>query len=106
MASLLCANCHGVEGEGGSAPIVLQPELDKCEDEENQKNPDVPECLPKSVQWQAPDLTRHHTEQVRLEVDNVQRGYETAAARNDQCLTAILTSIDREPARLIRDDAQ
>jgi mono/diheme cytochrome c family protein len=55
--SLLCAGCHGVEGTGGIATHILQPELDKCEKKANQKNPDVPECLPKSVQWQAPDLT-------------------------------------------------
>jgi len=54
--SLLCANCHGVEGEGGSAPFTLQPEADKCLEEQNQGNPDVPECLPKQVSWQAPPL--------------------------------------------------
>jgi mono/diheme cytochrome c family protein len=54
--SLLCANCHGVDGEGGSAPFVLQPEADKCLEEQNQGNPDVPECLPKQVSWAAPAL--------------------------------------------------
>lgn len=54
--SLLCANCHGVDGEGGQAPFVLQPELDQCTDPENQGNPDVPECLPRRVAWQAPSL--------------------------------------------------
>ena len=54
--SLLCANCHGVEGEGGAAPFVLQPELDICLVEQNQGNPDVPECLPKQVSWAAPPL--------------------------------------------------
>ncbi|HEU5300776.1 MAG TPA: c-type cytochrome [Acidimicrobiia bacterium] len=54
--SLLCANCHGVEGEGGAAPFVLQPESDKCVEEENQGNEDVPECLPKQVSWEAPPL--------------------------------------------------
>jgi len=54
--SLLCANCHGVEGEGGTAPFVLQPEADKCVREENQGNEDVPECLPVQVSWTAPPL--------------------------------------------------
>ena len=54
--SLLCANCHGVDGGGGFAPYVLQPELDICDIKENQANPDVPECLPVSAPWQAPPL--------------------------------------------------
>lgn len=54
--SLLCANCHGVQGEGGAAPFTLQPEADKCLEEQNQGREDVPECLPKQVSWQAPAL--------------------------------------------------
>jgi mono/diheme cytochrome c family protein len=54
--SLLCANCHGVDGGGGTAPYVLQPELDICNDEENKSNPDVPECLPVQAPWVAPPL--------------------------------------------------
>ena len=55
--SLLCADCHGLDGTGGSAQFVLQPEADKCLKEENKNRVDVPECLPKQVSWQAPDLT-------------------------------------------------
>jgi mono/diheme cytochrome c family protein len=55
--SLLCANCHGADAKGGSAPFVLQPEPDKCIVEQNKNNVAVPECLPKQVSWQAPDLT-------------------------------------------------
>ncbi|MEX2254347.1 MAG: c-type cytochrome [Acidimicrobiia bacterium] len=54
--SLLCADCHGAQGEGGSAPFVLQPEADKCLEEQNQGTADVPECLPKKVSWLAPAL--------------------------------------------------
>ena len=54
--SLLCANCHGADGSGGTAPFVLQPELDLCDKEENQANPDVPQCLPVQVAWAAPAL--------------------------------------------------
>lgn len=54
--SLLCANCHGVDGQGGQAPFVLQPESDFCLKEENQGNADVPECLPVQAPWAAPAL--------------------------------------------------
>jgi len=56
--SLLCANCHGVDGTGGSATQTLQPESDECLIEQNQGNAEVPQCLPVQVNWQAPDLTR------------------------------------------------
>lgn len=55
--SLLCADCHGVEGTGGVAPYTLQPEANECQDEENKNNPDVPQCAPQQVQWSAPNLT-------------------------------------------------
>jgi mono/diheme cytochrome c family protein/cytochrome c553 len=55
--SLLCANCHGLDAKGGVAPYVLQPESDLCLVEQNKNNAAVPECLPKSVSWSAPDLT-------------------------------------------------
>jgi mono/diheme cytochrome c family protein len=54
--SLLCANCHGVNGEGGQAQFVLQPEADICQSKENQNNANVPQCLPHQVAWQAPPL--------------------------------------------------
>src|SRR5262249_7056828 len=54
--SLLCANCHGVDGSGGTAPYVLQPELDICDKEENKSNASVPECLPVQAPWVAPPL--------------------------------------------------
>lgn len=54
--SLLCANCHGVHGEGGSTPFTLQPEADICQVKSNQNNQNVPECLSQSVTWQAPAL--------------------------------------------------
>ncbi len=54
--SLQCATCHGVDGEGGTAPYVLQPELDVCDDEERKSNPAFPECLAVQVGWAAPAL--------------------------------------------------
>jgi mono/diheme cytochrome c family protein len=54
--SLLCANCHGVDAQGGGAPFVLQPELDICDNEEAKSNPDFPQCLAVQVVWAAPAL--------------------------------------------------
>jgi mono/diheme cytochrome c family protein/cytochrome c553 len=62
--SLLCADCHGGQGEGGTAPYVLQPEADLCLKKQNQGNADVPECLPKQVSWAAPAL---NTEPLRFD---------------------------------------
>jgi cytochrome c553 len=56
-ASRLCANCHGADAKGGSAQQTLQPESDECVKKQNQGRADIPECLPKQVSWQAPDLT-------------------------------------------------
>ncbi|MSO78328.1 MAG: hypothetical protein EXQ79_01835 [Acidimicrobiia bacterium] len=55
--SLLCADCHGVDGTGGVAIQTLQPEADECQLKKNKNNPDVPECAPQQVQWTAPNLT-------------------------------------------------
>jgi mono/diheme cytochrome c family protein len=54
--SLQCANCHGVNGEGGTAPFTLQPEADLCQVPQNQSNAGVPQCLSQQVSWQAPAL--------------------------------------------------
>jgi len=66
--SLLCANCHGVHGEGGSTAYTLQPEADICQLKQNQSNPNVPQCLPQQVAWQAPAL---NTELWRFNRDQV-----------------------------------
>jgi mono/diheme cytochrome c family protein len=66
--SLLCANCHGVHGEGGQAPFTLQPEADLCQVKANQSNANVPQCLPQQVAWQAPAL---NTELYRFSRDQV-----------------------------------
>jgi len=69
--SLLCANCHGAQGEGGAAPFVLQPELDKCLVAENKGNADVPECLPQQVSWQAPALNSVLQRYSRSEIKHI-----------------------------------
>ncbi len=66
--SLLCANCHGVHGEGGQANFTLQPEADLCQVKQNQSNASVPQCLPQQVSWQAPAL---NTELYRFSRDQV-----------------------------------
>jgi mono/diheme cytochrome c family protein len=66
--SLLCANCHGVDAGGGTAPFVLQPEADLCQAKENQNNPNVPQCLSQQVAWQAPPL---NTVLLRFDPDQV-----------------------------------
>ncbi len=54
--SLQCANCHGVEGEGGSATFTLEPEDPSC-DPNAEITEDTPEqCRPVQVTWTAPPL--------------------------------------------------
>lgn len=69
--SLLCANCHGVDGGGGQAPFVLQPELNICSDPANQSNPAVPQCLPVQVAWAAPALDTALLKYSQEEVYNI-----------------------------------
>ena len=57
--SLLCANCHGVDGGGGTAPFVVKSEDPRC-DPNRSVNAELaakqPYCLPKQVPWPAPNL--------------------------------------------------
>ena len=57
--SLLCANCHGVDGGGGFASYVVKSDDPRC-DPKQTVNADLaakqPYCLPKQVSWQAPNL--------------------------------------------------
>jgi mono/diheme cytochrome c family protein len=57
--SLLCANCHGVDGGGGVASFVVKSEDPRCNPNQtvNQDLADKqPYCLPKQVSWAAPNL--------------------------------------------------
>ncbi|MGH8982993.1 MAG: c-type cytochrome [Acidimicrobiia bacterium] len=54
--SLLCADCHGVDGSGGSAPFTLQPEDPTCMPDEEITEATREECRPVRVSWQAPAL--------------------------------------------------
>jgi mono/diheme cytochrome c family protein len=57
--SLLCANCHGVDGGGGVAAFVVKSEDPRC-DPKQVVNAELaakqPYCLPKQVSWRAPNL--------------------------------------------------
>jgi mono/diheme cytochrome c family protein/cytochrome c553 len=53
--SLLCANCHGTDLKGGSAPFVVKSEDPAC-DVKAKPSADRPECLPEPVTWRAPAL--------------------------------------------------
>jgi len=54
--SLLCADCHGVDGSGGSAPFTLQPEDESCDPEAEVTETTPEQCRPVRVTWEAPAL--------------------------------------------------
>jgi mono/diheme cytochrome c family protein len=57
--SLLCANCHGVDGGGGTAAFVVKSEDPRCDPNQvvNAKlAAEQPYCLPHQVAWAAPNL--------------------------------------------------
>jgi mono/diheme cytochrome c family protein len=54
--SLLCANCHGVDGKGGSTNFTIKSDDARC-DPSAPVTADTPSyCLPVQVTWQAPPL--------------------------------------------------
>jgi mono/diheme cytochrome c family protein len=57
--SLLCADCHGADGGGGSAKFVVKSEDPRC-DPKQVVDPNLvatqPYCLPTQVAWAAPSL--------------------------------------------------
>jgi mono/diheme cytochrome c family protein len=57
--SLGCANCHGVDGQGGSAPAIVKsvdPRCDAQQSVDDDLAEDQPYCLPTQVAWEAPSL--------------------------------------------------
>jgi mono/diheme cytochrome c family protein len=54
--SLLCADCHGVEGEGGSTSFVIRSEDPDCDPVADVTDETPDECLPQQVTWEAPPL--------------------------------------------------
>ncbi|MGH9027050.1 MAG: c-type cytochrome, partial [Acidimicrobiia bacterium] len=49
--SLQCANCHGLDLEGGSATFSVEPTDSSCTDDDERA-----ECQPVQVDWRAPPL--------------------------------------------------
>jgi len=54
--SLLCADCHGVEGGGGAAKFVVQSSDPRCDPTATVDSSTPAYCLPKQVSWAAPSL--------------------------------------------------
>ncbi len=54
--SLLCADCHSVEGEGGTAPFTIKPEDPSCDPDAEITEETPQPCRPVRVSWQAPAL--------------------------------------------------
>jgi mono/diheme cytochrome c family protein len=54
--SLLCANCHGTDGGGGTATFTVQSEDPRCNPNTAVTDNTPVYCLPKQVAWAAPNL--------------------------------------------------
>jgi mono/diheme cytochrome c family protein len=57
--SLLCADCHGADGGGGSAKFVIKSEDPRCKSDQvvnDELAEKQPYCLPQQVTWAAPSL--------------------------------------------------
>jgi hypothetical protein len=57
--SLLCADCHGVDGGGGTASFVVASVDPRCEADQTVDETlaeTKPYCLPQQVSWAAPNL--------------------------------------------------
>ena len=54
--SLLCANCHGVDGGGGVATFVVKSDDPRCDPNATVDENTPTYCLPQQVSWAAPNL--------------------------------------------------
>jgi mono/diheme cytochrome c family protein len=57
--SLLCADCHGLDGGGGSANFIVKSEDPRCDPQQTVDEKlaaEQPYCLPSQVAWEAPNL--------------------------------------------------
>jgi mono/diheme cytochrome c family protein len=69
--SLLCANCHGVDGSGGSTNFTIKSDDPRC-DPTATVTADTPSyCLPVQVTWQAPPLDVELLRYSKDEVKNI-----------------------------------
>jgi mono/diheme cytochrome c family protein/cytochrome c553 len=76
--SLLCADCHGVDGRGGSTDFTIESDDPRCDPNAAVTAETPSYCLPSQVQWQAPPvdvaLLRYSKEQVKEIVINGRPG--------------------------------
>ena len=72
--SLLCANCHGLDGGGGIAQFVVKSEDPRC-DPKQTVDADLaatkPYCLPQQVGWAAPSLQLAGLRYSRAQLTNI-----------------------------------
>jgi mono/diheme cytochrome c family protein len=72
--SLLCANCHGLDGGGGTAQFVVKSEDPRC-DPKQTVDADLaatkPYCLPQQVGWAAPSLQLAGLRYSRAQLTNI-----------------------------------
>ena len=69
--SLLCANCHGVDGKGGSTNYTIKSDDPRC-DASAPVTTDTPTyCLPVQVTWKAPPLDVELLRFSKEEVKNI-----------------------------------
>jgi mono/diheme cytochrome c family protein len=54
--SLLCANCHGTDGGGGTAKFVVKSDDPRCDPTATVDTNTPAYCLPHQVAWAAPNL--------------------------------------------------
>jgi mono/diheme cytochrome c family protein len=54
--SLLCADCHGVDGGGGIAQAVIKSDDPRCDPTAPTSDQTPAYCLPQKVSWAAPNL--------------------------------------------------
>lgn len=72
--SLLCANCHGVDGGGGVASFTVKSDDPRCDPAAKiteQLAADQPYCLPKQVSWAAPSLQLASLRYSRAQLTNI-----------------------------------
>lgn len=76
--SLLCANCHGVDGKGGSTNFTIKSDDPRCDPTAAVTAETPSYCLPVQVTWQAPPLDvallRYSKEQVKEIIVNGRPG--------------------------------
>jgi mono/diheme cytochrome c family protein len=69
--SLLCANCHGVDGKGGSTNFTIKSDDPRCDPSAPVTAETPSYCLPTQVTWQAPPLDVELLRFSKEEVKNI-----------------------------------